>query len=1438
VKTLTAILLALVLPVLAVSCSWLNPGEIICTEHGDASCPEGSYCSPTLGDNNQHYCDGVTESAYDPPAADDDDFGDDDSGDDDSGDDDSGDDDSGDDDSGDDDDSVGGPVYQWVQWSSLTQVNGPLNSVSFPTLEQGWAVGVDGVILHSEDSGESWYLQNTDAGGTPTFQQELTSVSFLDENNGWITAVNGQVLTTTDGGVHWDISSWSAGAQLNSIHAKAADQVYTVGGQAGEGVAHTYDGLNWTMLATYPHPLNAITSNPATTTAQFWAVGDSGYFAMNGELSNTSHILGPDLNGVAAISDVDAWAVGDAGRLVFTWSAGAKWVERASLIPAMTLDGGTLQASEVDWYDIEFTGTDYGWIAGKNGMIVRTTNGGGDWFQDTYRNHDDPMRPNLNNQHIRDIEFHDTVAGWAVGDGALILRTVPIGSSGDDDAGDDDASGDDTSSPCPDGDGDNYTPESCSICPAGGSDNDCGDCDDNDATVSPAASDTAANGVDNNCDGVPGVDDDGDGYASTASGGDDCDDNNAAVSPGAVEYCDAIDSNCNGSLVDGFTDTDVDGSPACQDCDDNNAAIHPGATEACNGLNDTCTGPPPGDEVDDDSDGYVTCCPWIGTDSSIYGGCDCDDNPVTGGDSFPGNVEVCDAIDNDCLGGVDDGFDADGDGFFTEADSGCVASYTTTDCDDADHIVHPGASEICDGIDNDCNGDIDEADPGLDTSTYLVWYLDDDGDGYGEPTTAILACSQPAGYVANDSDCDDNQAAIHPGATEACNGLNDTCTGPPPSDEVDDDSDGYVTCCPWIGTDSSIYGGCDCNDQDGNNFPGNPENCSDGLDNDCDQAIDQVDTDCGGGSSGVDADNDNFDSILSGGTDCNDLDDDVHPGAWDSLGGIDQDCNLDINTTGAAGSAVGFLSECAGSGVGNFSFTVAPGGDFDGNTVPDLVFGSPNWRSGCGAANNAQGRTYVWRSQLAPFAGSNPNPPGDPLPVFGASSQLGTAGAYLTGPAGTGYSGASVAMDGDINGDGYNDLLIGVPNHLIGATGGPIAGGAVYLVLGGATTSGNTMSPNTQWITPNSAGSSDLSVVNADFTFYGSTPDEKAGQTVTWAGDVNGDGYDEILIGAPGFESGRGKVYLLDGLAIADSLNGSGSPITCSDPLGSPQQNCRNLYSTIPAGSMNTFTGKVGVQEELGAVVAAGRDLTGDDKADFALGSASGNSQMGTVFVFFSDILSPDSTQSPPAGAPDHWGDYGNGDFASENRDFEIQGVETGGHFGESVAMIPDLPGDTVIGAQSETAELLIGQPEGTLAKVFVVLGSEIIAYAGSNITDIAAELIASITFTGDPAGDGLGYALAGGDVDGDLAGDILLCAPMTTGAGRGYLYYGDALVSSVTSRTLGDADHIFVGEGGTDFCSSVVFPGDVDGFGSGDLLIGAAGWSNGVGKAYLFLSP
>ena len=176
--------------------------------------------------------------------------------------------------------------------------------------------------------------------------------------------------------------------------------------------------------------------------------------------------------------------------------------------------------------------------------------------------------------------------------------------------------------------------------------------------------------------------------------------------------------------------------------------------------------------------------------------------------------------------------DADKDGFPSIASGG-------QDCNDGDASINPDASETCDGIDQDCDGDIDEG-------TSATWYLDRDGDGYGEASTSTVACEPPPSYVANALDCSDLDENAYPGAQETCDPGDDDCDGEVDEDlgstfYLDEDGDGYgATGAPADGCeppDGYAVEDGDCDDGDPQTYPGAVD-YPDGQDNDCDGSAD------------------------------------------------------------------------------------------------------------------------------------------------------------------------------------------------------------------------------------------------------------------------------------------------------------------------------------------------------------------------------------------------------------------------------------------------------------------------------------------------------------------------------------------------------------------------------------------------------------------------
>ncbi len=307
----------------------------------------------------------------------------------------------------------------------------------------------------------------------------------------------------------------------------------------------------------------------------------------------------------------------------------------------------------------------------------------------------------------------------------------------------------------------------------------------------------------------------------------DCNDSSAATHPGAAETCDGVDNNCSGTVdegvsIDGFVDADQDGfgDPAraahgCPgptlarlgtDCDDTNPGKNPGQAEACDGIDNNCSGASDEGAIavpwypDADGDGFgaragtpvSSCAPVAG---HVLVATDCDDVAAS---VHPGAAEQCDGIDNDCNGIADyaisagNSEDDDLDGF---VDGLCTPR--GNDCDDTNPLVHPGVTEICNGLDDNCNGSVDEGVAGS-------LYRDADGDSVGSAASGTLTgCVAVAGYSRLDGDCNDADTTIHPGAAEACNGIDDNCNG-----SIDDGAPRVLACSERSATCGGLSDEC------------------------------------------------------------------------------------------------------------------------------------------------------------------------------------------------------------------------------------------------------------------------------------------------------------------------------------------------------------------------------------------------------------------------------------------------------------------------------------------------------------------------------------------------------------------------------------------------------------------------------------------------------
>ncbi len=670
---------------------------------------------------------------------------------------------------------------------------------------------------------------------------------------------------------------------------------------------------------------------------------------------------------------------------------------------------------------------------------------------------------------------------------------------------------------------------------------------------------------------------DGDGFPDAALGGDDCDDADATVFPGAVESCNDVDDDCDGTVDDDaadaslwYADADGDGygdggaTAACDppadhaaldgDCDDGDPAVNPGAPEQCEtGVDEDCDG-----EIDTDAAGSFA--QWIDADGDTYGR---------------------GAAISDCV--LHDGY-----------------ALRTGDCDDTRADTNPGELEVCDtdDRDEDCDGDADDDDTS--TTGQTRHYEDTDGDGHGDAASPGNRCDPGSGWSATADDCDDTEDLAWTGAAEVCDdGVDNDCSGgdercaPSGSGSLggaevkltgagangllgdavdgagDRDGDGTpdVVLGAWgYGTGGTVYlvGGAGLSS--GSVSVGTAvtaEAAGDGLGfavAGCGNVVGGAGADVvfsapsnGSGKGAV--------YLWSGsrGAGAASAADDVMDGAAGDALGAALDCGRDVDDdgkndviAGATGSGVAYVLDAGtlsaharltgGSGAGS---SVALLADVDGDGVDDLLVGDEQ-------ANKA------WL-----VLGSA---------ALGNLTLSSGADAAYTGAATGDTAGAAVAGLGDADGDGYGDLLIGAPENDDGGS----ASGSAYVVRGRTT-------PST------------TSLASADLELAGVDASDHAGAAVAGPGDVDADGYDDVLVGAYYDETagtGAGAAYLLYGAAAL------GGTLTAADA---------------------TFLGE-DTRDSAGEALGGAGDLDGDGAADLVIGApseASAAAGAGAAYVVF-----------------------------------------------------------------------------------------------------------------------------------------------------------------------------------------------------------------------------
>ncbi len=364
-------------------------------------------------------------------------------------------------------------------------------------------------------------------------------------------------------------------------------------------------------------------------------------------------------------------------------------------------------------------------------------------------------------------------------------------------------------------------------------------------------------------------------------------------------------------------------------------------------------------------------------------------------------------------------------------------------------------------------------------------------------------------------------------------------------------------------------------------------------------------------------------------------------------------------------------------------------------------------------------------------------------------------------------SGWSISKAYDVNGDGYDDFLIGAPGNNEEKTNS----GKIYLIFGKK--SGWFLQTNLDY---------------ADVSFNGVNENDNLGWSIAGIGDMNKDGYDDIIIGAPGNDAAgidAGITYIIFG------------------------NNYDRQQSSLYQANYISFLG-ISSYEYSGHAVAGGGDINGDGYDDFLIGApGKSNTQTssGKVYLLF--------------GGNNEWSE----NYSLSDEDAQFVGEKLNDHSGYSVAIAGDVNGDGF-------DDILIGAPNSSsfTGKTYLVFGKSDWGSTEYYLSD------SDVIFYGENFLDCSGIAISGaGDVNNDGFDDILIGAKNNDeggeDAGKTYLIFGKCTGWPATS-SLSNVDISFIGEGAHNLSgASVASAGDVNGDGNEDILIGAPG---NFGTTYL----
>jgi len=500
-----------------------------------------------------------------------------------------------------------------------------------------------------------------------------------------------------------------------------------------------------------------------------------------------------------------------------------------------------------------------------------------------------------------------------------------------------------------------------------------------------------------------------------------------------------------------------------------------------------------------------------------------------------------------------------------------------------------------------------------------------------------------------------------------------------------------------------------------------------------------------------------------------------------------------------------------------FGYSVSAAGDVNGDGYSDVIVGAYGYSSNTG-------RAYIFH---------------------GGSSMNNGADVTITGEATNNNFGWSVSSAGDINGDGYSDVVVGAWGYLINI-------GRAYIYFGGSSMN------NT-----------------ADVTVTGEGTSNSFGYTVSTCGDVNGDGYSEVIVGAYGNSSNNGRAYLYDyypngeitydinmtggaagnyfggSVSTAGDVNGDGYSDVIVGAYGY-SSNTGRAYIYFGGSSMNnvadvTMTGEA-IDNSFGYTVSSAGDVNGDGYSDVIVGAAGYSLSIGRAYIYFggssmnngADVTMTGATAgiyfgNSVSSAGDVNGDgyadvivgafgyssntgrayiFHGGSSMNNGADVSITGEATNNYFGTSVSTAGDVNGDGY-------SDIIIGADNYSSST-----GRAYIYFGGSSMNNVA-----DVTMTGEGTNNYFGNSVSSaGDVNGDSFSDVIVGANVySASTGRAYIYFGGSSMNNGADVTMTGAT------AGIYFGNSVSSAGDVNGDGYADVIVGALGYSLSIGRAYVY---